>query len=82
MRKADVAKQLVFTNLKPAVTEAMIRNFLFNQGEIRSISVTAPQDRQQGYAYIEMALDKDAARVMRRLNHHQILGQQVSISRI
>lgn len=77
-----MAKTLVLTNLKSEVTEGMIRNFLFDQGKITSIRMTQPQDRQQGYAYVEMALDSDAARIMRTLNRHLILDQQVSLSRI
>lgn len=73
--------KLVLNNLKEGTTETMIRNFLFDQGKIASIKMTSPQDRQEGYAFVTMDLDRDAINVMRKLNLHQILGQNVEISR-
>lgn len=77
-----MAKTLVLSNLKSDVSDRVIRNFLFDQGEVTSIRITPPQDGQMGYAYVEMASDDDAAGIMRALNHSLILGQRVSISRI
>lgn len=76
-----MAKILVLTNLKPGVTEVMIRNFLFSHGSVSSIAMNQPRDRQQGYAYVTMESDRDATNVVRQLNNHPLLGQDVSISR-
>jgi RNA recognition motif-containing protein len=72
---------LVLTNLHPDVTENVLRDFLLGMGEVTSILVNPPQDGQQGYALVEMDLDIDAARIVREMNHEEIFGQVVSISR-
>lgn len=77
-----MAKTLVITNLKPEVTEVMIKNFLFQRGKVLKIKLVKPQSEQQGYAYVELDSDKDAANVVRSLNGSRIKGQRVNISRI
>ncbi len=77
-----MAKKLVLTNLTVGVTEAMIRNFLFNQGEIRSVELNPPRDRQQAYAYVTINREQDAANIVRKFNGQPLLGQEISISRM
>jgi RNA recognition motif-containing protein len=77
-----VAKTLVISNLPSKTTEVMIKNFLFRRGTILSIDIFPVQDHQEGFAYVELDSEKDAANVVRTLNNNRLHGQQVGISRI
>ncbi len=77
-----MAKTLYVGNIPFKATEDQLREFFSNVGEVESVRmIVIPQTGQpKGFAFVEMATDEEAKKVMSAMNGKPFMGRDLRVS--
>jgi cold-inducible RNA-binding protein len=77
-----MTKRLYVGNVPFKATEDHLREFFSNVGEIESIRMmVAPRTGQpKGFAFLEMATDEEAKKVLAAMNGKPFMGRELRVS--